>query len=235
MRPRTIITLLVLQVCIVDFVQGQQIPLDSNFAAALNGSFLLQSGDSTENSFDLDGFYISAAGLFGDVTTDSIQDELTHFVGFNLAFGYDFENSPVSLEVEFIHEEADIDPFEADLVMGGSIDVPAGEVKINAIMVNARFEFQVAKGLDFYLAAGMGWSDVDIKLDLGAFPVSAFKPGEVSGSADGSGEGFAYQVKGGLSHPISAQMDVYAGARFISFDKIGEDVLSFEFGLRWHF
>lgn len=232
MRPGTIITFLVFQVCIVNFAQGQQILLDSNFAAALNGSFLLQSSNSTENSFDLDGFYISASGLIGNVVADSISDQLTGFAGFNLAFGYDFENTPVSFEIEFIREEADIDQFEADLLAGGSINV-TGDVEITAIMFNARFEFRVTEGLDAYLGGGMGWSKVKVNENLGGLPVSAFLPGEVD--ADETFKGFAYQLKGGLSHPMSAQLDVYAGARFISFNDVGEDILSFEFGLRYHF
>ena len=188
------------------------------FPCAVSALFLC-TGAFAQSTLELDsnssilgeGWYVSISGVYGDVQDDILDALLDPFLGISLSVGKNFENSPLALELQLGYETA-------DAVLGIS-----GNVEILEIMINARLDFNLQDKLDFYVGGGIGWASIDIDVSLGGL------------SATAELDGLAYQFRTGLSHPISEQIDLYGGVRYIHFDEVDEEILSLEFGLRFHF
>lgn len=156
------------------------------------------------------GWYISGSFVYGEAQ-DEFEDVLDEFVGGTFALGYNFEGSPLALELEVGYEEADTD-----------IPVFSGDVESLEIMFNARLDFNLTGSLDSYLGAGIGWARQE--LDFG-------------GGLDDTVSGFAWQLRAGLSHPLGNSLTVYGGVRYIGFTQsdIKDEILAAEVGLRYAF
>ena len=158
------------------------------------------------------GLYVSISGVYGEVQDDFNDDVLDSFLGGSISLGKNFQDSPLALELQIGFESAD-----------GELLGFTGDVEIFELMVNARLDFSLYEKLDFYVGGGIGWATIDVSVDLGGF--------------DGTVnlDGFAAQFRAGLSYPISAKTDLYGGVRYIAFDEVDDEILSVEFGLRFHF
>ena len=177
---------------------------------------------SAADDSELAGFYLSISGLYGEAQQE-LGDVLDPIWGSTVAFGYNFEATPLALEVELAYETADLD------VPGLSGDATSLE-----IMVNLRLDFVLHDRLDFYIGGGIGWADQEVDVGIPGLGLA------VTADVDG----FAYQLRAGLSHPISENIDLYAGVRYIVFEDIelpfglgdiDNEIVAFEMGLRIHF
>ena len=200
--------------------KGNDMKVTRNLFPCAVAALFLCPGAFAQNALELDsnsnilgeGLYLSISGVYGEAQDDVHNDVLDPFLGGSFSFGHNFQDSPLALELQLGFESAD-----------GEILGLTGDVEIFELMINARLDFNLHEKLDFYVGGGIGWAVIDASLNLGGFDATV------------SIDGFAAQFRAGLSYPISERTDLYGGVRIISFDEVDDEILSVEFGLRFHF
>jgi opacity protein-like surface antigen len=139
---------------------------------------------------------------------DGINLSFDNGFGFGVAAGYQMDNIPGRIELEFAHRSSD---FTASSISGQG----SAELTTKTYMVNGYYDLQTGNAFTPYLGVGLGMMDTEVN--------------------DISDSNFAYQGMAGVSYAISPSNHVYGGYRYVYSDTVEVGYHNAEIGYRYHF
>ena len=157
-------------------------------AALADGNFYLKAFGGV-SSLGADTLSLDGTASALDLDTGAI---------FGGAAGYDYANSPWSVEVEFAYRTADASPV-ASVGTGG-------DFASTALMLNGIYTFDSPGAFTPYVGLGLGvLTEVDFDVDAGA----------AAGEYNATGT-FAVQAMLGASYAVSARVSLYGELRYLA-------------------
>ncbi len=176
------------------------------------------------------GQVIEAAAVSAGLPATGWELESDTGFGLTVATGYRFENSPLSLELEYSYRSADF-----DRIAIGDSAAAEGEGDVHALMLNVMADWKLGFGrLGAYVGGGVGLArtsgDLDA-IDGVGLPIES-----------DSDTTFAWQAMAGLTWTLTERSQLYGGIRYfdagdVDFELLGSENASFnyELGLRFFF
>ena len=150
--------------------------------------------------------------------------------GGSVGGGYSFDNTPLSLEIEYTYRTAQVSTVQ---VQGGGNVGFGSTTRSHTLMFNGVLDFDLGfTAFGFYLGGGIGAAYTEGELNLA--------PGVQVSDDDTQ---FAYQFFGGIKYNIDEHWMVFAGARWFdsasldlgSFSGVNNRSINYEIGLRFYF
>ena len=155
---------------------------------------------------DAGGYYTKVFGGLSSLRGDSLTlggatSTLSYDTGatFGGAVGYDYANSPLRAELEFVYRSGDATGLPVGVGTGG-------DFASTSLMINGYYMFETAGKLKPYAGLGIGYvTEIDFDIEGG------------TAAGEYSDRGLlAYQAMVGAEYPISKRLSVYGEARYFS-------------------
>jgi opacity protein-like surface antigen len=166
-------------------------------------AFALATGlaSASAHAQDLEGVYVEAFGGSSMLRDSDVSGDVSGKASFKTgpvvgaAIGYDYANSPLRSELEFIYRSGDAKTFA-----GGT----SGDFASTTIMVNGYYDFKTGGALTPYVGVGAGYvTEIDFDISGGAGP---------DGYSDRGG--FAWQAMGGINYAITNRIGLSGEFRY---------------------